>query len=61
MEWKGCFLSPGEHACDAQIGVIDELKRKWYTQLAECPTGLVSARTVAAVLLQCIYTSTSSV
>ena len=37
-----CLLSPDIHACAAQIGVIDELKRKWYSQLAECSSGPVS-------------------
>ena len=34
----------------AQVGAIDELKRKWYTAVAECPMGPVSSRCPMCIL-----------
>ena len=59
LKGKVCFLfSPVTYICAAQIGIIDELKRKWYTQLAECPAGPVSLRCPLCITFQATYTST---
>ena len=56
-----CFYPPRTCVCAAQVGVIDELKRKWYTQLAECPAGPVSLCCPSCSTCQATYTNTSTI